>query len=119
MQGLRVAPRFGFAWSPLKDTVIRGGFGNSYDRARTDQDNNEAQVPPNVLTPVLYYGSLTNINAATANGARGTIGLTAVSPADTQRLTSTATTWAFRETWVGEWWWTWRMSARWAAICSR
>jgi hypothetical protein len=82
-QGLRVAPRFGFAWSPFKDTVVRGGFANSYDRARTDQDNNEAQVPPNVLTPVLYYGSLTNITPATANGARGTIGLTAVSPADT------------------------------------
>ena len=81
-QGLRVAPRFGFAWEPFKDTVVRGGFANSYDRARTDQDNNEAQAPPNVLTPVLYYGSLTNINAATANGARGTIGLTAVSPAD-------------------------------------
>ena len=81
-QGVRVAPRFGFAWSPIKNTVVRGGFGNSYDRGRTDQDNNEAQVPPNVLTPVLYYGSLTNINAAAANGARGTIGLTAVSPAD-------------------------------------
>jgi hypothetical protein len=81
-QGLRLGPRFGFAWEPLKNTVVRGGFGVSFDRARTDQDNNEAQVPPNVLTPVLYYGSLTNINAAAANGARGTIGLTAVSPAD-------------------------------------
>ena len=83
LQGVRLAPRFGFAWSPFKATVIRGGFGNSYDRARTDQDNNEAQVPPNVLTPVLYYGSLNNINSTTANGARGTIGLTAVSPNDT------------------------------------
>ena len=83
LQSVRLAPRFGFAWSPFKATVIRGGFGNSYDRARTDQDNNEAQVPPNVLTPVLYYGSLNNINSTTANGARGTIGLTAVSPNDT------------------------------------
>ena len=100
-QGVRVAPRFGFAWAPLKNTVVRGGFGISYDRARTDQDNNEAQSPPNVLTPVLYYGSLTNINSAAANGARGTIGLTAVSPAD-HTPSSTATTWGFSETWAGD-----------------
>lgn len=81
-QGVRAAPRFGFAWQPLRNTVVRGGFGISYDRARTDYDNNEAQAPPNVLTPVLYYGSLSNINATTANGPRGTIGLTAVSPSD-------------------------------------
>ena len=80
---VHAAPRFGFAWTPLKDTVVRGGFANSFDRSRTDQDNNEAQSPPNVLTPVLYYGSLNNINTATANGPRGTIGLTAVSPSST------------------------------------
>ncbi len=77
---VHAAPRFGFAWTPIKDTVVRGGFANSFDRSRTDQDNNEAQSPPNVLTPVLYYGTLNNINATTANGPRGTIGLTAVSP---------------------------------------
>ena len=26
------SPRFGVAWSPLKDTVVRGGFGIFYDR---------------------------------------------------------------------------------------
>jgi hypothetical protein len=83
MQGVRVAPRFGFAYEPMRNTVVRGGFAISYDRARTDYSNNEAQAPPNVLTPVLYYGSLANINAATANGPRATIGLTAVSPQDT------------------------------------
>jgi hypothetical protein len=78
----RVAPRFGFAWTPLKETVVRGGFGISWDRSRDDYDSNEAQAPPNVLTPQLYYGSLTNINPAAANGARGTIALTTLSPAD-------------------------------------
>lgn len=78
----RFAPRLGFAWTPFKETVVRGGFGMSFDRSRDDYDSNEAQAPPNVLTPVLYFGSLTNINPATANGARGTIPLTAVSPAD-------------------------------------
>ena len=83
LQGVRAAPRFGFAWEPLKNTVVRGCFGISYDRARTDYSSNEAQAPPNVLQPVLYFGSLSNINAAAANGPRGTIGLTAVSPNDT------------------------------------
>jgi hypothetical protein len=82
-QGIRVAPRLGFAYQPMKNTVVRGGFGISYDRARTDYTSNEAQAPPNVLTPLLYYGSLNNINAAAANGPRATIGLTAVSPQDT------------------------------------
>lgn len=27
----RVAPRFGFAWQPLGDTVVRGGFGMFYE----------------------------------------------------------------------------------------
>ena len=29
-QFFRLAPRFGFAWSPATDTVIRGGFGQFY-----------------------------------------------------------------------------------------
>jgi hypothetical protein len=27
-----VSPRFGFAWSPDKDWVVRGGFGTFFDR---------------------------------------------------------------------------------------
>jgi len=30
-QFLRLAPRFGFAWQPVSNTVVRGGFGQFYD----------------------------------------------------------------------------------------
>lgn len=56
-------PRFGFAYDVAGDqkTVVRGGFGMTYDRIRGDITIDGITNPPNVLQPTLYYGQLSDI----------------------------------------------------------
>ncbi|MCS7023885.1 MAG: Plug and carboxypeptidase regulatory-like domain-containing protein [Bryobacteraceae bacterium] len=56
-QGAHLGPRFGFAWSPHSDnrTVLRGGFGISFDRLQNNLILATVNTPPtNVLQRVLF-----------------------------------------------------------------
>lgn len=57
------APRFGFAYQPTKnnDTVIRGGFGISYDRVQGNVIMTQITNPPTINTVRLLYGSLNDV----------------------------------------------------------
>ena len=64
-------PRLGFSWAATGDrkTVVRGGFGVTYDRIRTDVIADAITNPPTVLTPTLFFGQLQDLASAASSGA--------------------------------------------------
>jgi hypothetical protein len=66
------APRVGFAWSPLKDTVVRGAYGVFYDEGMFVVNSSLYYNPPFFTTSVFFPSATSLITLAnpfaTSNG---------------------------------------------------
>ncbi|MGD0479698.1 MAG: TonB-dependent receptor [Terracidiphilus sp.] len=68
------APRLGFAWTPRKDLVVRGGYGMTYPGVLGHGRGGDGNVSPNLLAqtqinPGTYISALPTIGLPAATGA--------------------------------------------------
>jgi hypothetical protein len=72
------APRFGFAYNPVQNTVIRGGFGMFYDRPEGNVTFSQVNLPPFLQISEYDNGNL----ASPSGGAPGTSPIGSISAID-------------------------------------
>jgi len=65
-RGINYAPRVGFTYALTPTTVLRGGGGIFYDRTQGNNVFGFVTNQPNIATPTLRYGLVSQLNPATA-----------------------------------------------------